>query len=92
LDYETTFQIAKLVRASVVAGACCTVPVEAVLIPELEGLAGVQVVNVEWQSGRVVVRHAASVDAAALAGTLADLDYPAEEWNTAHSSSVVTLD
>jgi hypothetical protein len=68
------------------------VPVEAVLIPELEALVGVDEALADWQSGRVTVRHAASFEPAQAAAVLADFDYPATEWNTLASPGVATLD
>ena len=79
---ETVFIVPKLNQASVVAGACCPVPAEAILLPELELVAGVDNADADWQRSEITVRHGAEVDPAELASLLAELSYPAESWHT----------
>jgi len=79
-DVETVFQVPRLNQASVVAGSCCPVPAEAILLPELEMVPGVSGASADWQSAQVRVHHTAGVAPATLAGVLADLGYPAEGW------------
>ncbi len=81
-DVETVFHVPRLNQASVVAGACCPVPAEAILLPELEMVPGVSVASADWQSAQVRVHHTAGVAPATLAGVLANLGYPAEGWRT----------
>jgi hypothetical protein len=79
---ETVFLVPRLNQVSVASGGCCPVPAEAVLLPELELVPGVEQANANWQTSEVTVRHAADVDPIELAALLADLSYPAEEWHT----------
>jgi hypothetical protein len=58
------------------------VPAEALIVPELEQLPGVGEASADWQTAEVRVRHAPSVEPAALAAILADLSYPADGWHT----------
>jgi hypothetical protein len=91
---RTVFDVPKLNQASVVAGACCPVPAEALIVPELEAVPGVIEASADWQTARVTVDHDASVDPAALAALLADLGYPVEVTtrNTVAPGGVRTLD
>jgi len=73
---ETVFSVPRLRAASVVAGACCPVPVEAILVPELEAVPGVHRADASWADARVTVLHDASVRPATLGALLADLGYP----------------
>ena len=82
-DLETVFSIPRLNTASIVAGACCPVPAEALIVPELEAVTGVIEAGADWQRGRVWVRHSPEVRVEELAELLEDLNYPAEKWNTA---------
>jgi hypothetical protein len=75
---ETVFSVPRLREASVVAGACCPVPAEAILLPELEAIPGVVEAAASWQDARVTVLHEPSVSPAQLAAVLADLGYPAQ--------------
>jgi hypothetical protein len=79
---ETVFYVPRLNQASVAAGACCPVPAEAILLPELELIPGVEQADADWQTSRVTVRHAPEVDPAELASLLDELSYPAESWHT----------
>ncbi len=79
---ETVFQVPLLNVNSVACGGCCPVPAEAVLVPELELVPGVQEAEAHWGSGEVRVRHRDEVDPADLAAVLAELSYPAEAWRT----------
>lgn len=81
-ELETVFHVPRLNAASVVAGACCPVPAEAILLPELELIPGVSAASADWRLAQVRVRHAAHVQPAALAHLLAELDYPADTWQT----------
>lgn len=67
---------------SVACGGCCPVPAEAVLLPELEMLPGVELAEASWEKAEVQVRHSAAADAAGMAALLAELSYPAERWTT----------
>jgi hypothetical protein len=73
---ETVFHVPRLRAASVVAGACCPVPVEAILLPELEAVPGVRQADASWAEARVTVVHEPSVSAETLRGVLAELGYP----------------
>ena len=73
---RTLFFVPRLHEASVVAGACCPVPAEALIVPELEAVPGVHEAAADWQTAQVVVEHDPSVDLAELAELLADLGYP----------------
>ena len=75
---ETVFSVPRLREASVVAGACCPVPAEAILLPELEAIPGVVEADASWEAAAVTVKHDSSVTAAQLAAVLADLGYPPE--------------
>jgi hypothetical protein len=80
---ETVFIVPRLNSASVAGGSCCPVPAEALILPELEAISGVQEAETNWQTAEVRVRHNESVTAQRLAEVLADIGYPAESWNTA---------
>ena len=82
-DLHTVFIVPRLNTASVVAGACCPVPAEAVILPEIDAVPGVLDASADWASATIRVRHAAHVRPESLAQVLAELDYPAESWNTA---------
>ncbi len=75
---ETVFSVPRLREASVVAGACCPVPAEAILLPELEAIPGVLRADASWEGAAVTVKHDPSVTPAQLAAVLADLGYPPE--------------
>ncbi len=79
---ETVFYVPLLNQNSVACGGCCPVPAEAVILPELEMLPGVQEASADWQAAEVRVRHALDVDAAELAALLAELSYPAQGWRS----------
>jgi hypothetical protein len=79
---ETVFYVPKLNQASVACGGCCPVPAEAVLLPELELVPGVQEADADWQKSEIRVRHAAEVNPAELANLLDELSYPAHSWHT----------
>ena len=81
-DLRTTFVVPRLNSASVAGGACCPVPAEAIILPELEALPGVREAMADWRSARVGVQHSRDVAPEDLANILAELDYPAESWNT----------
>jgi hypothetical protein len=85
---ETVLLVPRLRAASVVAGGCCPVPAEALLVPELEAVPGVNEADADWSSARVRVRHAEDVPPGALAAALAELGYPAESWSTRWSGAV----
>jgi hypothetical protein len=80
---ETVFLVPRLNEASVAGGACCPVPAEAVLLPELELHPGVEQAEAVWQTGEVRVWHTPEVAPETLAEILADLSYPAVSWRTA---------
>ena len=79
---ETVFFVPRLNQASVACGGCCPVPAEAILLPELELIPGVQQAEADWQMAEIVVRHGPDVEPAALARLLDELTYPAESWST----------
>jgi hypothetical protein len=79
---ETVFCVPKLNQASVAAGACCPVPAEAILLPELELVPGVEQADGSWQTGEITVRHTPEVDPKELASLLEELSYPATSWRT----------
>jgi hypothetical protein len=79
---ETVFFVPRLNEASVTGGACCSVPAEAVILPELELLPGVAQAEATWRTGEVRVWHGPDVRPEALAEVLAELSYPAESWHT----------
>ena len=79
---ETVFFVPRLNQASVAAGACCPVPAEAILLPELDMVPGVEQVDANWQTAEIVVRHGPEVNPADLANLLDELSYPAESWHT----------
>jgi hypothetical protein len=79
---ETVFYVPRLNEASVACGGCCPVPAEAILLPELDMVPGVEQADADWQTSRVTVRHAPEVDPAELASLLAELGYPATDWHT----------
>jgi hypothetical protein len=84
----TVFFVPKLSSASVAGGSCCPVPAEALILPELEAIFGVEEADAEWQAAQVRVRHNQHVSATELAQVLEELDYPPESWNTAQSIGV----
>jgi hypothetical protein len=75
---ETVFSVPRLREASVVAGACCPVPAEAILLPELEAIPGVIEADASWRDARVTVVHEPLVSPTQLARVLAELGYPAQ--------------
>ena len=79
---ETVFVVPRLNQVSVASGGCCPVPAEAVLLPELELVPGVEEAEADWQTSEVVVRHAPEVDPAELAALLNELSYPPTSWST----------
>jgi hypothetical protein len=76
----TTFHVPRLESASVAAGACCPVPAEALILPELEYIDGVHEAGADWRTARVWVRHADHVRVEDLAAVLEELGYPATNW------------
>ena len=78
----TTFIVPRLNSASVAGGACCAIPAEALIVPELEYAQGVSAASADWATARVTVMHSADVAPEELARILADLDYPAQSWNS----------
>ena len=84
---ETVLLVPRLREASVVAGGCCPVPAEAILVPELEAVPGVDRADADWRSARVRVRHAADLPPSALVAALAELGYPADSWSTRWSAA-----
>jgi hypothetical protein len=95
---RTVFFVPRLNTASVAAGACCPVPAEALIVPELEAIPGVEEAGADWQTALVWVRHTSKVTPDALAEVLAELNYPAQSWepdpnrNIAVSGGVTTCD
>jgi hypothetical protein len=95
---HTVFFVPRLNQASVAGGACCPVPAEALIVPELEAVIGVEEAGADWQTGQVWVRHAPDIQPETLAEVLADLNYPAQSWesgvnrNIAVSGGVTTFD
>ena len=94
---RTVFLVPRLHQASVVAGACCPVPAEALIVPELEALAGVLAAEANWQTAEVAVDHAPEVDLRQLEDVLAELGYPVasrveENRNIAPVLGVTTVD
>jgi hypothetical protein len=81
-DVHTVFVVPRLNSASVAGGACCPVPAEALIVPELEALPGVREASADWQSAEVRVRHSSIVEPRQMAELLDDLSYPAESWNS----------
>ena len=79
---ETVFRVPRLNQSSVACGGCCPVPAEAVLLPELELLPGVQEASADWQRAEVRVLHEPSASPAEMADLLAELSYPATAWRT----------
>jgi hypothetical protein len=90
-DLETVFVVPRLNSASVAAGACCPVPAEALIVPELEAVAGVREASADWSSALVRVRHALEVTPDQLAQVLDDLSYPAHSWNSTALNGVTKL-
>jgi hypothetical protein len=78
---RTVFLVPRLNQASVVAGACCPVPAEALIVPELEAIPGVAEAAADWRTAQVIVQHAPDVSVEELAQMLAELGYPAESSN-----------
>ena len=92
---RTVFSVPRLNQASVVAGACCPVPAEALIVPELEAIRGVHTAAADWQTAEVVVNHAPELDVRQLEAVLADLGYPVastQNRNTAPARGVSTVD
>jgi hypothetical protein len=95
---RTVFVVPRLNTASVAAGACCPVPAEALIEPELEANPGVEEAGADWQTALVWVRHAPEVTPELLAEVLAELNYPVQSWeldenrNIAVSGGVTTFD
>jgi len=92
---RTVFFVPRLNQASVVAGACCPVPAEALIVPELEAVAGVHAASADWQTAEVVVDHEPELDVRQLAELLADLGYPVvsvKSRNTTSAGGVTTVD
>ncbi len=81
-DVHTVFVVPRLNSASVAGGACCPVPAEALIVPELEALPGVHEASADWRSAEVSVRHSEVVQPHQMAELLDDLSYPAESWNS----------
>jgi hypothetical protein len=78
----TVFRVPLLRQNSVACGGCCPVPVEAVLLPELEMLPGVREASADWATAQVSVWHTPAAPADEMAALLAELSYPAESWDT----------
>jgi hypothetical protein len=89
---NSLFLVPRLSTASVAAGACCPVPAEALIVPELEAIPGVEEASADWQTSEVRVRHALCVTREQLEQVLADLGYPASEGNTVEPGGVTTID
>ena len=96
---HTVFFVPRLNQASVAGGACCPVPAEALIVPELEAVIGVEEAGADWRTGQVWVRHTPDVQPETLAEVLADLNYPAQSWepdletrNITVSGGVTTCD
>ncbi len=81
-NLETVFHVPLLRQNSVACGGCCPVPVEAVLLPELELLPGVREACATWATGEVRVTHTTAVSGDEMAALLEELSYPAESWQT----------
>ena len=86
---ETVFIVPRLNSASVAGSSCCPVPAEALILPELEAVKGVADAEANWQTAEVRVRHNEDVTAERLAEVLADIDYPAQSWNTTAAREVL---
>jgi hypothetical protein len=91
---RTVFFVPRLNQASVVAGACCPVPAEALIVPELEAVTGVYEAAADWQTAQVVVDHAPELDVRQLEEVLAELGYPVASTNrnTVPAAGVTTVD
>ena len=92
---RTVLFVPRLNQASVVAGACCPVPAEALIVPELEAVPGVHAAAADWQTAEVVVDHAPEVDVRQLEAVLAELGYPVasiRNRNTAPARGVSSVD
>ena len=76
---RTIFSVPRLHEASVVAGACCPVPGEAILLPELAVIPGVVEAGADWHAAEVWVEHAPEASRQAMLQVLDDLGYPAKE-------------
>ena len=87
-DLQTVFVVPRLNTASVAAGACCPVPAEALIVPELEAVPGFVEASADWMTATVRVRHAPQVQPAQLAQLMAELNYPAEQWNSSAANGV----
>jgi hypothetical protein len=87
-DVLTVFVVPRLALASVVAGACCPVPAEALILPELELVPGVHEASSDWSSATVRVRHSPDVAATRLAQVLEELEYPPQSWNSESAQAV----
>jgi hypothetical protein len=84
---ETVFRVPRLNEASVTCGGCCPVPAEAVLLPELELVPGVESADADWQTSEIRVFHAPDLDPTELARLLEELSYPAESWHRKGNSA-----
>jgi hypothetical protein len=91
---RTIFRVPRLREASVIAGACCPVPAEAILLPELELVPGVVEAGADWPAAEVWVEHAPATSTNALLEVLEELGYPAVETkrNTGVSVGVSNSD
>src|SRR4051812_16940635 len=92
---RTVFFVPRLNEASVVAGACCPVPAEALIVPELEAIPGVHAAAADWQTAEVVVDHTPELDVRQLEEILAELGYPVvsvRNRNTVPAGGVSTVD
>jgi hypothetical protein len=91
---RTVFFVPRLNQASIAAGACCPVPAEALIVPELEAVAGVYAAAADWQTAEVVVDHAPELDVRLLEEVLAELGYPVASTNrnTTPTAGVTTVD
>jgi hypothetical protein len=76
---RTVFVVPRLNEASVVAGACCPVPAEAILLPELEAIPGVVEAGADWHTAEVWVEHTPEASRHSMLQLLEDLGYPGRE-------------
>jgi hypothetical protein len=69
------------------------VPAEALIVPELEAVAGVHAAAADWQTAEVVVDHAPELDLRQLEDVLAELGYPvaSRNRNTASAAGVTNV-
>ena len=63
---NSLFVVPRLNTASVMAGGCCPVPAEALIVPELEAIPGVDEASADWQTAEVRVRHASTASGASV--------------------------